>query len=92
MNARKRNGDLLVDGLTLKSIMDKQLSIIGYGVLDFLYYEMNRQGFVFENGRTYSFEQLESFFNAIFGEEAAALMLDRIRKGLVDHKTRPEKD
>ncbi len=82
MDTRKRDVQQLVDGSRLKSIIDEQFAILGHSGLDALYYEMNRHGFDFKSGRAYSVDQIESFFVAMFGIDAAALMINRIKKAV----------
>jgi hypothetical protein len=82
MRTRKRKGQQLIDGLRLKSIIGEQFAILGHIGLDALYYEMSRHGFNFESDRAYSVDQIESFFVAMFGADAASLMLNRIKKAL----------
>lgn len=83
MDVKKRNDQLLVDGLRLKETLDRQLAILGHAGLDALYYEMENHGFVFDSGRTYSIAQIESFFRMMVGEDAAKIALDRIKRELV---------
>ena len=84
LDTRKRNDQLLVNGSRLKEILDRQLAIIGHSGRDALYYEMRNHGFVFDSDRTYSIAQMESFFKMMVGEDAAKIVLDRIKRELIN--------
>lgn len=80
MNTRRNNDQLLIDGLRLKTLINAQVLVLGQRVVGSLLDEMNRNGFVFESGRTYSIEHLRLFLDATIGKDAAVIMIDRIKK------------
>lgn len=79
MRASKgRHKDQLIDGTSLKRIIERSLSVIGLPALHALLHDLEAAGIYLEHGKAYSLNEVRRVLVSLFGAEATDIMMDRI--------------
>ena len=78
------NGNSIpINSLTLKNAIQKVTSMLGEAAVESLMEDLEQQGINLNNpSSTYTLRQLESAIVETFGEDAATLLMERIKKEL----------
>lgn len=79
MRASKgRHKDQLIDGTSLKRIIERSLSVIGLPALRALLHDLEAAGIYLEQGKAYSLNEVRRVLVSLFGADATDIMMDRI--------------
>lgn len=82
-NGNDSGNSIPINGLTLKKAIQSQTSILGEAAVESLIEDLEHKGIDMDNPSSrYTLRQLESAIIEIFGEDAATLLMERIKNEL----------
>ncbi len=60
----------------------EQLNVLGQAFKDLMIERLEEDGMVFDAGHSYSLKEIEGSLSAVFGRDATALIIKKIKRGL----------
>ena len=68
----------VISATRLRPAIVRALDVLGASALDHILYELEKNGVAFREGKSYTPYQIEQVMEALFGKEAAALIIERV--------------
>jgi hypothetical protein len=76
--SKSRHKDQLIEGTSLKRIIERSLSVIGTPAMCALLHDLETAGIYLEQGKAYSLNEVRRVLVSLFGADATDIMMDRI--------------